>query len=432
MAESLWKVGVASTAITPKEPMWLAGWAARRAPASGTALELRAKALALEDANGGRVVIVTADLIAIPREIAEAVAAHVEQRCGLARERLLFNASHTHTGPEIRPDKVPFFEIPPEFAAKIPSYVAQLIERIADVIIAAMSRLEPASFHVESRRATFAANRRNAAGPVDHDVPLLTARRPDGSVLAILFGYACHNLTLPSSFCEYHGDYAGVAQSELETEFGGATALFLTGAGADQDPAPRDGAEWAVEHGRTLAAAVAGGVRDPAREVAANVAMAFEDVTLDLAPIPSMAELEADTRSDDPPRRRKAAYLLALKAENRPLSTTLRCPVQVIRLGREVLLIALGGEPVVDYARRFKAEFRGPAVWVAGYSNDMFGYLPTQTVQREGGYEGGRAALWSAVPAPVATTSEERIVTAVRRLAAKVGQPSLPLPAGPG
>lgn len=422
---------MASVAITPQEPMWLAGWAARRAPASGTALELRAKALALEDANGGRVVVVTADLIAIPREIAEAVAEHVQQRCGIPRERILFNASHTHTGPEIRPDKVPFFEIPPEFAAKIPSYVAQLTGRIADVITAAVNKLEPASLHAESRRATFAANRRNAAGPVDHDVPLLTARRPDGTVLAILFGYACHNLTLPASYCEYHGDYAGVAQVEIETEFGGATALFLAGAGADLDPAPRGGIEWALEHGRALAAAVAGGVRAPSRPIAPELAVTFEDVTLDLSPIPSTAELEADTRSDDPPRRRKAVYLLARHAENRPLPTTLRCPVQVIRFGREWLLVALGGEPVVDYARRFKAEFRGPGVWVAGYANDMFGYLPTRAVQQEGGYEGGRASLWSAVPAPVAATSEERIVSAVRRLAARVGQTSLPLPAGP-
>lgn len=431
MAESRWKAGAAAVDITPKEPMWLAGWAARRAPASRTALELRAKALALEDVHGGRVVIVTADLIAIPREIAEAVASRVQQHGGLPRERLLFNASHTHTGPEIRPDKVPFFEIPAEFAAKIPSYVTHLIDRMAEVIMAALSRLEPASLHVGSRRATFAANRRNAAGPVDHDVPLLTARRPDGSVLATLFGYACHNLTLPSSFCEYHGDYAGVAQAELETEFAGATALFLAGAGADQDPAPRGGIEWAVEHGRALAAAVAGGVRVPARTVASEVAVAFENVTLELSPIPSTAELEADTRCDDPPRRRKAAHLLALCAEKRPLPTTLRCPVQVLRLGGEILLIALGGEPVVDYARRFKAEFRGSEVWVAGYANDMFGYLPTRAVQREGGYEGGRAALWSALPAPVAATSEERIVDAVHRLAAKVGQPSLPLPGGP-
>ena len=41
-----WKAGTAAVAITPAEPMWLAGWAARRKPAAAKAMELFAKALA--------------------------------------------------------------------------------------------------------------------------------------------------------------------------------------------------------------------------------------------------------------------------------------------------------------------------------------------------------------------------------------------------
>jgi hypothetical protein len=92
----------------------------------------------------------------------------------------------------------------------------------------------------------------------------------------------------------------------------------------------------------------------------------------------------------------------------------------VLQFGNELLLIALGGEPVVEFARRFKRDFAGPLVWVVGYSNDMFGYLPTVEVQRAGGYEGGRATLWSALPMPVAETTEDRIVEAVDRLVGNV------------
>jgi hypothetical protein len=53
---------------------------------------------------------------------------------------------------------------------------------------------------------------------------------------------------------------------------------------------------------------------------------------------------------------------------------------------------------------------------VAGYCNDMFGYLPTRRVQAEGGYEGGRANLWSWIPAPFTEDVEDRITIAVRRL----------------
>ena len=253
MSAPAWKVGAAAVVITPTEPMWLAGWAARRQPAIGKAMDLFAKAVAFEDAGGARAVIITADLIAIPRTLATAVAETIGRRRKIPRERLLFNASHTHTGPEIRPDKVPFFEIPPEFAAHIPGYVSRLEEKIIAVIEAALDRLQPSHLHVEIARADFAANRRSRDGTVDHDVPLLVASREDGRPLAILFGYACHNLTLPSTFTEFHGDYAGVAQAVLEQRHPGATAMFLAGAGADQDPLPRDKPELAELHGRALA-----------------------------------------------------------------------------------------------------------------------------------------------------------------------------------
>jgi hypothetical protein len=417
-----WKAGVATVAITPREPMWLAGWAARRQPAARAAMDLLAKAIAFEDAAGERVVIVTADLIAIPRSLANAVVARVQPKWKLARERVLFNASHTHTGPEVRPDKVPFFEIPDPFAAEIPGYVAGLEDKMVSVIEEALSRLEPVSLRVGRAEVGFAVNRRPGGGAVDHEVPVLSVNREgaDGAPLAILFGYACHNLVLPPTFCEYHGDYAGVAQAWLEKKFPGATALFLAGAGADQDPAPRGTGELCAQHGESLARGVAEALGREKRKVAPMLRVAFEEVALDLEPLPAVATLEADARSEDAPRRRKAAFLLAALAEGRPLATTQPCPVQVVGLGGELLLIAIGGEPVIDFALQFKKEFAGSLTWVAGYSNDMFGYVPTRRVQVEGGYEGGRAALWSAVPMPVAQNTEERVVAAVRRLVGRV------------
>src|SRR5262249_51087376 len=149
-------------AITPQEPMWLAGWAARREPAARATMDLFAKALVLEDEHGERFAIVTADLIALPRALTDAVAA----RASVPRARILFNASHTHTGPEIRPDKVPFFEIPAEFAAKIPGYVARLEATLAGLIETAQKNLEPVELRSHRGHATFAHNRRAAEGTV--------------------------------------------------------------------------------------------------------------------------------------------------------------------------------------------------------------------------------------------------------------------------
>jgi hypothetical protein len=62
-------------------------------------------------------------------------------------------------------------------------------------------------------------------------------------------------------------------------------------------------------------------------------------------------------------------------------------PVQVVTLGNAVTLAALGSETIVDYALRLKGEIKAPLVWVAGYSNDYAGYVPSHRVAVEGGYE---------------------------------------------
>lgn len=423
MKELNWKAGVAAKAITPAEPMWLAGWAARREPAKGKAMDLFAKALAFEDAEGQRAVIVTVDLIAIPRTLAASVAAKVHAQCRLPRERLLFNASHTHTGPEVRPDKVPFFEIPSEFAAKIEPYVRQLEQKLTGIIGEALGNLQPARLRALQTSVDFVQNRRTPGGPTDPVVPLLQMTSMRGQTIAIMFGLACHNLTLPPEFCQYHGDFAGVAQQLLEAEIPGAKVLFVAGAGADQNPFPRGTVELVRQHGESLAKAIRAALEAPTSSPAnlpASLRSAFEEVALDFRPLPSIQTLEAALNSGDGPKQRKAKFLLNALAEKRSLPATYPCPVHVLNFGSGLLLIALGGEPPVDYALQFKSEFTGPLVWVAGYSNDGFGYLPNRRLAREGGYEGDRSLFWSELPGPFTDTVEERIVETVRALVAKV------------
>ena len=64
-----WKAGVASVVITPEQTMWMAGYAARTKHSEGKIHDLHAKTLALEDFQGTRLVIVTVDLIGIPRSM---------------------------------------------------------------------------------------------------------------------------------------------------------------------------------------------------------------------------------------------------------------------------------------------------------------------------------------------------------------------------
>lgn len=445
-----YKAGAATVCITPDQPLWLAGYAARTAPARGKISDLYAGALALEDDSGQRLVIASMDVIAVTRAIADRVADTVRERHGLRREQLLLAATHTHYGPEFRPDKPVFFNIPAEYGAKLPGVADELVAALVEVIGQALERLEPVRLFARKATASFAHNRRrhgvvggkpSTDDVVDHDVPILNCVDASGKHKAIVFGYACHNTTIPPDDLRYCGDWAGFAKEQLQRTNTGAAVLFIAGTGADQDPEPRGSIELSRQYGQEIADAVQNALQEPGIEINGPIRAAWEDVPLALDPV-TRDSIRKMIDSDDLPQRVKGKFLLDHLDRGETLITSYSAPLQVVRLGNELLLVALSGEPVVDWAHKLKHEFaqearseeRGaskrlsapigsapcPLVWVAGYCNDMFGYLPTRRVQAEGGYEGGRANLWSSIPAPFADDVEDRITAAVGRLVNRV------------
>jgi hypothetical protein len=86
-------------------------------------------------------------------------------------------------------------------------------------------------------------------------------------------------------------------------------------------------------------------------------------------------------------------------------------------LGDRVEWVFLGGEVVVDYALRLKAESGGKRTWVAGYSNDVMAYIPSRRVLEEGGYEGKTAMVYYGLPNAWTPEVEETVIAAVHALA---------------
>jgi hypothetical protein len=149
----------------------------------------------------------------------------------------------------------------------------------------------------------------------------------------------------------------------------------------------------------------------------------LDEVTLDFLPPPAREELLAQSGAENPYERRHAEVLLdELKRKGR-IRSTYPYPVQVVRFADDLTLVALAGEVVVDYSLRLKRELAGPAVWIAGYSNDVFGYVPSLRVLTEGGYEGGGAMRYTTLPGPFAPSVEERIVAKVHELVARTSSP---------
>ena len=427
--EKLWKSGVATVIVTPGQSMWMAGYASRNKPSEGKVHDLFAKALALEDPAGNRIVFLTTDLISIPRDLREWLQEECVREYQLAHESLLMNASHTHCGPELRASKASLYGAAAEQVSHTENYYNNLKQKLLDLVGQALQKLEPSRLGYTHGRAGFAMNRRlptnteprNAPypdGPVDHEGPVLKVESEAGDLRALLFGYACHNTTL--GFYQFCGDYAGFAQYDLEQTFPGAVAMFMTGCGGDQNPQPRGELELAEHHGSSLAMAVKAGLLGPIRPITGTLQIALEPVELEFAAAPSRAELEQLQQSKVEYSQRRATALLKQLDEKGAIPTSYPYLVQVVRIGNEVLLVALSGEVVVDYSLRLKQELKGPAaVWIAGYSNDVFGYVPSLRVLEEGGYEGGGAMLFTTLPGPFAPSVETRIVAKVHDLIAR-------------
>jgi len=182
--EELWKAGLASVDITPTEPIWLAGYAARTHPSEGAVHPIYAKALALEDSRKNRLVIVTSDLLGFTRALSEPIARKLEQRFKLRRDQVLFTSSHTHTAPVVREYMVFAYGLTPEQEAAIERYSRMLEDRVVEVVHRALKDMAPARLSFGRGEAGFGVNRRvggskgyvidvNRAGPVDHEVQVL-------------------------------------------------------------------------------------------------------------------------------------------------------------------------------------------------------------------------------------------------------------------
>lgn len=421
-----WKAGAAKVKVTPETNLWMAGYASRKEPANGVASDLFAKALAVEDPEGKRFVMITMDLIGVPRVLRLSMIEKLKSAHGLGAESWTINASHTHCGPEFRVKSTALTDEPTVRAAEAERFTEELEKKLLQLVTDALKAVEPAELRYGFARCGFAMNRRTPdgkgnfsnhpypKGPVDHQVPVLQVKNSGGKELAILFGYNCHATTL--GFQQYCADYPGFAQEALEKAHPGAVAMFVNGCSGDQNPYPRGTLELAQTHGRTLATAVEAALTTDLESVSGRLRAAHEEVTLNYSRTPTAAELEQTSATARGIDATHAGRLLGLLRERGSLPKDYPYPVQVVRMGDQVTFVALGGEVVVDYSLRLKAEMKDPFVWIAGYSNDVMTYIPSLRVLKEGGYEAGGAMKYGTHPAPWSETVEADIVGAVHRL----------------
>lgn len=401
-----WGFGLGKRCITPEKPIWLYGYMTEKRfrPSIGVLDDLYATVIALEDELETRAVIAALDLCVLRKPLSLRIAKAIEEATGLPRERILVNASHTHSGPALaQADLAGRVPVEREDLRFIEEYTDALPGLIAEAAIEATENLSPARISFSRGSVDFIANRRVVdsggkwtgmgaypAGRIDPVVPVLRVDDPAGELRALVFGCACHNVTLGPDNLLISSDYAGFAREALECEHPGITAVYLAGCGADANPEPRARERQWVDvrrHGEALASEVARVVGDEYFTPVLgplNTAMTFVDLPL----LADMSSDELTACADGPDwKSYNAVNMLAAIERGESLPESYPAPLSIWRFGETLDLVGISGEVCTSYSYHAAEVLAPRRVWAMGYSHEVFGYLPTAKIIEEGGYE---------------------------------------------
>lgn len=421
-----WKVGLAKENITPKEMVWLAGFAHRTKPATHVLHDIWVKAMAMEDEDENKTLILTVDLNGIPRKLSDEIKEKIREKYGLTKGQILINASHTHSGPVLKDYLPDLYPMDSAQIAGVSKYTEYFIGKVLLAAYAALDNRKPAFVSSGEGAARFQVNRRNNSetilnaqkplnGPNDYAVPVIKITDANGNVKGIIFSYACH----PSVISGYgiSGDYSGFAQKALELKYPGAIAVFLQGAGGDQGTMPRGTVAYVEQYGHTLAESVSQVLKGDMDTLESKLLVCYKEIDLELNSPPSKNEIAEMSKSDYYFYKKWVEKNLN-SIDSKPVVRSYSYPIQIWKIGKHKVF-AMGGEPVIDYAVKLKQIF-GRSSMVIGYSNDVMAYIPSVQVLNEGGYEGATSQIAFGLPGTWKYSIESTILRSFIELAESI------------
>lgn len=423
-----WSVGVASIKTTPSKPVPLAGYAARVKPFDSVDQDIYAKALVLKDQQGNRAILVTIDLCIMPADMGKVVRKRIAETTHIPLSAILLNVAHSHSAPDVSLDVNPGGSTSPYHAATV-EYSKWLCDRLVEVAQQAAANMQPAKLSWGTGMASFVVNRReftdkgvilgdNPHGMVDRSVPVLRVDGENGRPIAILFGYACHNTTMPANRLAVSGDYEGFARECIQQQFPGAQAMFITGCAGDANPYHRNNFQLTSEYGQILGKEVCRVLGAKLQPVRGPLSCA--EVTADL-PLQTLSRDAIEKIANGPRGLAKdsAKEMLAILDANKKLSATYAAPVGAWQFGQDLTLIALPDECVVQYVQDIARTIGHLRLWVSAYNQEVTGYIPSAQILQEGGYETRGLYIGTGWFAPEV---EQTLTNAAREAAREAGR----------
>jgi len=452
--------GVGRADITPAPGTPQGGWGAQTHQRGvGADMPMYATALALSD---GIETLAIADVDAIGFDAAwtARIVSAIASVTGLAKERIRFSCTHTHSGPNtFRLGNIS------EGLDMAMSYLESLPLRIAGAVHQALISMQPVRCAAGMGRSEINVNRRfhvpgggmavgrNWQGVTDPTVRVVRFDAMDETPVATIVHYSCHATTMAWQNKKFTPDYPGYCRAVVEREVGG-TCLFLQGAAGNLTP--RRGFtgdarvyRWLGQRLGLAASETALSIETlPKRErylgvLQSGAAIAlYEDEPVEPAvpklrmltrmiqlPVrqfgaPEQAEAEARAAQEALDRARREGSEDELRAATARYTqanwragaareffgkNTVDRQMQAIRIG-DIALLSVEGEPFTEIGLRIAEASPFAHTLFSGYSNGAFGYIPTREASGEGGYEVTQGSPFSGDAADVVVEEGLRLL----------------------
>jgi hypothetical protein len=402
---------------------------------------LYARALVLDD-GANRVALAVVDSCMMPRELIDHAKVLASQETGIPVDRMLVSATHTHSAPSAmgalgsRPD---------------PDYVAYLPGRIAEAIVQAAGRLEPARVgwgvvddpeHTHNRRWIRRPDRMLAdpfgdvnvranmhpghespdvvgpSGPVDPGLSVLSVQAADGRPIALLANYSMHYFGAAPISADYFGRFSEIVAEKI----GGAADaerpfVAMMSQGTSGDLMWMDYAAPKADPGLE---AYAQALADRALEAYGTIAYRDEvpvvmgEFRLTLGRrVPDQSRLDwarkvVEAMTDDVPKSLPEVYAQeAIFLHEEPERELV---LQTLRIG-DLGIAAIPNEVFALTGLKIKARSPLAATFTIELANGSDGYIPPAEQHALGGY-----TTWPARTAGLEVGAEREIVEAILRL----------------
>ncbi len=399
-----WKLGIAVVNVTPPVGVRLWGYSPRESTFVGHAL--RAEALACEAADGRGWLLISADIGAFSAPLALLVQSEIARRTGLPVEAILLTATHTHSGPHVTD------ALWSEQSALESTYFRTLQDKLVQVGEEAWRTRSTGELVYGKTTAPkdVAGNRRiqdengkwvncfsdpegRSQGYYDPVIEMLGVRRSDGQLAALMVNFGCHPVCFGPAYTGISGDYVSYLKDALEEAQAAGTVLFTVSGHANIDPryCGSDNPEVARRMGYQLADAVKGALAD-LKPVRGERAAAIREPW----------EFEANWELSG---RMLIYFPFAAKG------ATVQTSISVLAAGN-LALLGLPGETVSEYRETFARLGPFAHTLMISIANDFIGYLPTDSILKEGAYEAGMSPL-----RPMEAELTSRVEAALRKAA---------------